>query len=71
MKVWVNFKLTRPENNLTSKLGYSGYFQVQKLNPNLTHYIFRSDWIDPFFLSGQKSQPNPGIFRSDLGRVIG
>ena len=71
MKVWVNFRLTRPGNNPTSKSGYSDYFQVQKVNPNLTHYILRSGWVEPFFISGRKSQPKLQIFKSISGRVIG
>ena len=70
MEVWVNLKLTRPENNPIFKLGYSEYFQVQKVNPNLTHYIFRLGWVDLLFILDRKSQPKPRIFRSVSSWVI-
>lgn len=49
MKVWLSLRW--PDLNLTRILNQVelGCFQVQKVNLNLTHYIFKMAWVDPFF----------------------
>ena len=69
-KTRVNLRLTRSEYYPTSKLGCSGCFHVQKVNLNLNCYIFMSGWVDPFLISGRKSQTKLRIFRLGSDRVI-